>query len=228
MAVEPKRACGYRTVKGKYILGEGGGIACCKLPIALKPHDCTDCGLDHTWHFTRGWSWMSLAKFDKLTGYKQCSAKTLISAGCPLFDPEPGARFGVIWVGGKAYPNAERYQFEADRIGISRKLNTWPDDLRVGTWVFLAHMKAIRTPGLLGAEDDTWTPGIFRLFQVTAKELIVTDAQMRNKKEMDKLRAKGITPVAVPEDDPDHMAPVRKERGYIEPVYGESDDDDEG
>ena len=50
MAVEGKRGCGYRKTGGTYLVSDGKGFACGRIPVPLVP--CPLC--DHMPAFTRG------------------------------------------------------------------------------------------------------------------------------------------------------------------------------
>lgn len=63
-----------------------------------------------------------------------------------------------------------------------------------------------------------WVGGIFSIFRPTSVDKIVTETQARDEAEMEKLRKQGITPVAVPDNDPDHQGSV----------YGEDEADEAG
>jgi hypothetical protein len=52
--------------------------------------------------------------------------------------------------------------------------------------------------------DGELVPGIFYLAQPERIEKIVSLTQSRDAQEMAKLRKRGITPVIVPDNDPDH------------------------
>lgn len=228
MPSEAMRACGWRKIGALYLVGEKSGIACCKLPIPLVPHFCNVCGLDHTVHHFQGWKWVDPKP---LISSKPCLAENVafFAAYCPAMDPERmGDKVGLMWVGVHFYPTAEAFLFEANAMGISKRINTLPRGFELGkTWVFLAHPRAIRNQpaatdwqllGLVKPADaeeakDSWTPAIFRIFRPIAVEKIVTRTQLADESEMDKLRERGITPVAVDDNDAAHVGPTRYTRG---------------
>lgn len=238
MASEPKRGCGYRKVGGIYLMGDGGGMACCGLPFELSV--CAACG--HGIKQSRGWTTVSPDMFDF---DRQCS-RTVVPTdpsvmptpyNCPLVRRETFCeKAGLIWIGAQHY-TPEAFEKEAREMGISRRLSAVPKDLVLGeTWVFLAHPHAIvcSTCGGTGtrpeqgdqvdafdeeAEEQSGKcpdckkgrrPGVIKVFKPTALEIIVTDRQAKDEEAMEALRARKLTPVVVPHDDPDHQPKMRK------------------
>ena len=189
MAVELSRGCGHRKVGGLYLVGTGGGMPCCKLPIPLCA--CPTCGGGIKQ--TRAFTWIDPRPF--LTG--GCFDQP---TDCPAADPEQlGERCGLIWVGEKFYATPEAFNHEANTQGISRRIAAVPKGFELSkTWVLLAHPKAV-----YGEEGRA--PGIFRIFRPQAIEKIVTASQALDETAMDALRQQGIRPVVVPDDDPDHQ-----------------------
>lgn len=246
---EARRGCGWRKVGGLYLMGEKGGIACCKLPIPLPKHFCPVCGLDHTVHQTRGWSWMDPRP---LIESKMCTNVEPATAGdgfhqvfyCPAMDPaQMGDKVGLLGIGAQFYPTSTAFLFEAERMGISRRIANVPRGFRLGeTWVFLAHPKTIRRPGVSmtvtitgldgkvdlldeGEEEELWTPGIFRIFKPTAIEKIVTAEEYADAEAMTKLRERDITPVVLP-DDKKHTGTVYDaDQGEL-PIEGDAVSED--
>lgn len=53
MAIEAKRGCGFRKVGGTYLVSEGEGMPCDRLPIKLDV--CPVCS--HGFKRSRGWTW---------------------------------------------------------------------------------------------------------------------------------------------------------------------------
>lgn len=190
MAIEPRRGCGYRKFGGLYLIGAGQGETCCKLPIPL--HICPSCnqGIKQS----RGWQWIAPQAWLR----DPCTAKQ--PSFCPAASPDEfGARVGLLWVGEKFYARAQDFLEEASRLGISKRIAAVPRDFKLGeTWVFLAHPKVVTT-------DDGVGPGIFRVFKPTAIEKIVTATQANDEAAMTELRKQHITPVVVPDNDPDHQ-----------------------
>lgn len=198
MATEARRACGYRKVGGLYLVSEGAGAPCCKMPIFL--HVCPTCnqGIKQT----RGWQWIDPRPW--LTG--PCMFDSL---NCPAAQPERlGNRVGLLWIGAQFYPTPMSFAIEAEKMGISRRILTVPRGFKIGeSWVFLAHPKVVqRTDEETGKTE--FQGGVFRIFKPQRIEKIVTQSQSENEAEMEKLVKAGITPVVVPDNDRDHQGTV--------------------
>jgi hypothetical protein len=199
MAVEARRGCGYRKVGGLYLVGKRLGVACCKMPIALRVCPTCNGGIKQA----RGWQWIDPRPWLK----GEC--KTGMAGVCAAATPDRmGERAGLLWIGTQFYPTAETFALESDRLGISRRITAVPRGFKAGeTYVFLAHPRLIQeTDDATG--ESTWVGGVFRIFRPDGVEKIVTETQARDADAMAKLRKAGITPVAVPDDDPDHRGSV--------------------
>lgn len=196
MAVEAKRGCGYRKVGGIYLVGEGEGIPCCKLPIRL--HICPTCaqGVKQT----RGWTWIDPRPW--LAG--DCSS--IYRSICPAAQPDKlGEKVGLLWIGTAFYKTPEDFMQEAAQQGISRRIIAVPRGFKASEhYVFFAHPKVFKVVN----DNDEWQPGIFRIFKPTRIEKIVTETMARDQDAMDKLAKQGITPVIVPDNDRDHQGSV--------------------
>jgi hypothetical protein len=149
---------------------------------------------------------------------------------CPLGGgiDQLGDKCGLLWVGGKFYPEPEDWLKEANTHGVSRRIAALPRGFKLGEhWVLIAHPRAIKRKPQTREEEAELTEdnktrvqddlpldaflarkGIISVFQPTAIEKIVTESQAKDTAEMDALRRKGITPVAVPDDDKDHQGSV--------------------
>jgi len=156
-----------------------------------------------------------------------------------------GEKCGLIWVGGTFYPEADDFMREAASMGVSRRIPAVPKDFKLGeTWVLVAHPKAVtrtvpwgectdeeRTEyrALLEAGGfpvpeafDDFHPvqvtrkGVITMFKPIAIEKIVTVSQSADFEAMKALEAKGITPVVVPDDDPDHQGSVHKKAAKVD------------
>lgn len=230
MAVEQKRACGYRKVGGLYLIaGPITGIPCDRLPIPLSI--CPTCkrGLKQT----RAWTWVNLDGLVNGT-HKDCRED---GSDCPLcWRMRDLGDVGLLWIGKRFYPSYRDFVREGEASGISRRLSQMPRGFEPGvTWTLFAHPETVRCPKCLGTgkvtqitgivelpllpepveETQTTTcedckgrgmrPGIFYLCRAMAIEKIVTETQARNEKFMEKLAKRKIRPVVVPDDDPDHQ-----------------------
>lgn len=192
MAIEPRRGCGYRKVGGLYLVSEGPGLPCCRLPLRLSICPCCGAGIKQT----RGWTWINPTLLLGESYRPECNA-------CPAGNPATmGARAGLLWIGVQFYPTVAHFEAEARTMGISRRISAIPRGLKVGeTWVLLAHPKAC-TPDAEGREA-----GVFRIFRPQRIEKILTASQA-TPEELDKLAEAGITPVIVPDGDRDHQGSV--------------------
>lgn len=228
MAVEARRGCGYRKVGGLYLMGHGSGVPCDRLPLPLTVCPCCGAGIKQA----RGFTWVDV---NALVGgvHRNCRDEF----PCPLCMATSGmGRAGLIWIGEKFYSTPGEFVREADQQGISRRVAAVPRGFKVGeTWILLAHPKGAPCgqcagAGLIGRGLDSSpcdqcagsgkVPAIFRVFRPYAVEKIVTATQARDEAAMDELRKKGITPVIVPDDDPDHRGTVYDDDQGDEPKGG--------
>ena len=198
MSVEAKRGCGFRKVGGLYLVGSGTGIPCNAIPMIVEACPVCDCGIK----YSRGWRWV----IPKPMFEKQLKIVTGCTLNCPALRDCPfqsEKREGLLWIGQRFY-TPEKFIEEANSLGISKRIATIPNGFEIGkTWVLLAHKQAGRnTFGVI-------KPAVFYVFKPTAIEKIVTQSDYDNNlEEMNKLRKRGITPVAVPDDDADHRGTV--------------------
>ena len=224
MAVEQVRGCGFRKVGGLYIVGDGLGRPCDRMPIPLTVCPCCGAGIKQA----RGWTWINEPeKFlggdhmipDGKRGEFGCYVPGQDSVvrrvdgpavlcpedWCPVCRPSKlGDRVGLLWVGAAHYTPTE-FMHEAASLGVSKRISKIPRGFKIGTWVLLAHPHAIPFAGVPAFGSDARAePGIFYAFRPRAIEKIVTDSESKDLAEMDKLKSAGIVPVIVPDDDPDH------------------------
>lgn len=198
MAIEAKRRCGYRKVGGLYLVSDGYGAQCCKLPILLKV--CPTCseGVKQT----RGWTWIDPQPWLK----GSCAWGSEL---CPAAHPEVlGTQVGLLWIGEQFYPTPVDFAAEANALGISRRITAVPRGFKVGEhWVFLAHPK-VKREVIAETGEAVWVGGIFRIFKPTRIEKIITESMAKDETEMTRLKLQNITPVIVPDDDKDHQGTV--------------------
>ena len=202
MAVEARRGCGYRKVGGIYLVSDGEGISCCKMPMPL--HVCPTCnqGIKQS----RGWQWIDPRPWVK----GDCTMLNQITrALCPLVDPSVlGKRVGLIWIGAKFYPTPGAFAYETVTLGFSRRIKVVPRGFKVGTtWVFVAHPKVLHVDNAETGEME-WLPGIFRVIRPQRIEKIITYTMSQNPEIMEDLEERGIVAVVVPDDDKDHQGNV--------------------
>jgi len=199
MAIEPKRGCGYRKVGGIYLVADGPGVPCGRLPIPLTL--CPTCGAGIKQ--TRGWTWVDLPPLVEAAGL-QCQASLEVCFVCPLRDPRKIGRAGLLWIGEQFYPTPDHFTFEAATLGISRRIKAVPPGFKVGeTWVLLAHPKTIRVV----SEGRSHIAGIFRVFKPQRVEVIITESQSEDPVFVGRWQD-GYTPVVVPDNDRDHQGTV--------------------
>lgn len=225
MAAEAKRGCGYRKIGGVYLVSDGVGVACDRLPIALDI--CPVCS--HGFKQSRGWTWVDV---NGLVGgvHRDCED----SFPCPLcMATSEMGKAGLLWIGEKFYKTPADFDKESTEMGVSRRVKAVPRGFKVGeTWVLLAHPKTIEMPcteceadGLRAEECEAcdgkgyrFLAGIFKVWRPQRIEKILPESK-RDSKEAQELIEAGITPVFFPDNDPDHRGTV-----YDKP---ESDDEDE-
>jgi hypothetical protein len=230
MAVEAKRGCGYRKAGGLYLVGGGLSAPCDRMPYPLER--CRTCGGGIK--FTRGPQWLQPDFFtphhDVTVGTKPTLADCSDDSACPVCRNRDD--FGphlLLWIGRKHY-TPEAYLEEGRRLGVSRRLSAMPKGLVLGeTWVLLAHLDAVppKEPQrctvcnmsdklhLPGAPADVCssfqapkpTPGIFCAFIPRAVELILKQSDATPER-IEKEAKRGVTVIAVPDDDKDHQGSV--------------------
>lgn len=225
MAVEARRGCGYRKVGGLYLVGPGGGCECDRLPFPVKTCPCCGQGIKQA----RGWTWIDLPL---LTGGNHAACRDTFA--CPLcMAVEQIGRAGLVWIGARFYPTPGDFAAEVAEMGISRRIAAVPRGFKLGeTWVLLAHPRGMTCPQCLGGglakgdqghlpcehcENSGKLPAIFRVFQPTAIEKILTESQAKDAAAVEELRKQGITPVIVPDNDRDHQGTVYDDPNEDEP-----------
>ena len=221
MAVEAKRGCGFRKIGGLYLVGGGIGMPCDRLPFPLTVCPCCSQGVKQALGFT----WIDVAKF--FQGPHTISEFRSIATGmtypcyckefCPLCrHPETMGRAGLIWIGEKFYKFPVDFVKEGVELGFSRRIKAIPHGFKIGeTWVLLAHSKAVfvqrpadSTQDLIGGEiPGDYKPGIFYVWLPQRIEKIVKEST-RGTEEIEALEKRGISPVFVPDNDPDHQGNV--------------------
>jgi hypothetical protein len=179
---DSKRGCGFRKAGGLYLVSDGIGRPCGKLPIPLQI--CPTCGGGI--HFCRSWTWVNGTA---LAAEKKCADEgSAYCEVCPL--SQPIGRCGLLWIGEKFYATPADWTREANEQGVSRRIPAVPHGFEVGkTWVLVAHKKCIANP------DGTFSPGVFHAFQPTAVEYVVKGDETPD--EIESLEKRGLTPVKV-------------------------------
>lgn len=233
MAVEVKRGCGYRKVGGLYMVGGGIGVPCDRLPFELSVCSCCGQGIKQA----LGWTWIDVAKFFN-GAHENCVERC--TTVCPLCDtPETLGRAGLIWVGEKFYKTPDDFVKEGVSLGFSRRIKAVPHGFKVGeTYIMLAHSKAVKSTepitdvvpvkpdGQLWAGDEQIyfprKPGIFYAWLPQRLEKIMKESA-RGTEEVADLEKRGISPVFVPDDDPDHQGNVHTDHALAKRKKREAD-----
>jgi hypothetical protein len=209
MAVEKRRGCGYRKVGGIYLAGEEVGEYCHALPLPTTVCPACKGGIKQT----RGLTWIDPVIFFG----KHCELIEMRDSptnqnpepishcdNCPACNSRlfKGAEVGLVWIGEKYYPSPAHFLKEGAEQGFSRRIPAIPKGFKIGeSWVALGHPKAIQSEP---PEYDPPQAGIFKVWKPQRIEIIVTQTQSEDADFMKPLAEKGLTPVIVPDDDPDH------------------------
>lgn len=214
MSVEPRRGCGYRKINGLYLVSGPGGMPCDRLPIPLTV--CPVCS--HGFKQSRGFTWVDV---NGLVGGVHRDCKDEFPCPLCMATSEMG-RAGLLWIGEKFYKTPTAFDQEAGSLGISRRIHALPRGFKVGeSWILLAHPKtvactecegsglsAVRAADHCEACSGTGRlPGLFKVWRPSRVEKILPESK-RGSAEVADLEEKGITPVFVPDDDPDHRGTV--------------------
>lgn len=225
MAIEQKRGCGYRKVGGLYLVTGGLGASCDRLPFEAKVCPCCGEGIKQG----LGWKWVETflmfegnhkgveTKEKNKAGIKICRCP----AGCSVCNPVEGEKAGLMWIGTKFYPTPDDFLKEGAKMGISKRIKCIPNGFEIGTTkILLAHPKAIKKNVSINSVEDPelkadmeakgetfreiYLPGIFAVFTPSKIEQLVQEKKA-TKTALKKLEKRGITPVIVPDNDPDHF-----------------------
>lgn len=191
---EARRGCGFRKIGGKYLIGGRDGINCFRFPLPLDVCPTCHSGIK----VTRGWTWV---RPEALFAGSGCAGIN-VCARCPLQDlsvlADAKGRCGLLWVGEKFYATPEAFMAEVREQGISRRVPTVPKGAKPGvTWVLLAHRKAV--PTMIDHGTIVHRPGVFMAFRLTAIEACISEMDAADDQKVARLKARGLTPVALPE-----------------------------
>lgn len=202
MAIEQMRQCGYRKVNGLYLVGEGLGVACDRLPYELTV--CPVCGGGVK--FARGWTWLNWYKFAGTHAglhalIQKCRCPGLSCPVChPLGQIQP---YGLLWVG-EVFYTPQSFIKEALEMGVSKRIAAVPKNLKLGeTWVLFAHKRAMRIATISIEGKNEWVPGVFYAFRPQSLELLIWESEATPEK-LTGFKEKGITPIIIPNGDIDH------------------------
>jgi len=188
--IESARGCGYRKKGGLYLVTDGRGSPCGKLPIELTVCPCCGSGVK----FSRGYTWVT----GELLADSPCTLQEFRDCGsCVFSNLSPIKRFGLLWVGEMFY-TPEQFTLEAMAKGISKRIATVPNGFVVGkTWILLAHIKAVKK--VVGMDPEpVFVPGIFYAFCPQRIEYIVTG--LETDEQLEAMEKRGITLINVIRD----------------------------
>ena len=204
MAVEERRQCGYRTVGGIYLVCDGEGLVCDRLPFDIAT--CPTCG--HGPKPTRSFSWLPNPREMFGGDCERCLCPVGV---CPACNPTDGHQ-GLIWLGSSHY-SAQEWHAESAQMGVSRKISGVPKDFEIGThWVYVAERekaeKFEKTEHdghiTLTIVEEGHPARIVSAFKPERIEIIITKSMSEDERIMARIEKRGLTPVVVPDDDADH------------------------
>jgi len=189
ISVEHRRGCGFRKQGGIYLVSPGTGFGCGLLPIPLTVCPCCGSGYRHN----RGFTWINPAAIAAQSG-NACKRPEGCSI-CPLADAKV-QKAGMIWIGASFYKTPDIFDAEAQRLGISRRVQAIPQGFKIGeSWIALAHIYAIQPTEVDLAAGTKAKPGIFRLFKPQAIEYVVKGTE--TEEELERLEKRGFSLVKV-------------------------------
>lgn len=196
-----ERGCGTRNTRGYYLVCDGEGVYCHRLPLDVpickecrKPYIVPIRGIQEI-HPSDVWDLCSAT--DTPTEHKYACHR--YGTQCPIcFPPE---KAWVVWVGETYYENSQDFIQEAKKMGISRKIAYIPEGLEVGDWVYLGYRKLIPTGQYDKKGRKIKDPGIFHAFQVQRVEKLLTEKQQQDQAYVRDLLKRGVTPVVEVDDE---------------------------
>jgi len=213
-AVETRRGCGWRKIGGLYLVAGGHAVPCDRFPLQLTVCPTCSQGIKQS----RGWTWI-----DPNTLFNGVHKHCKDQFACPLcMDPAAMGKSGLLWVGERFYRTPRHFLNEVMSMGLSRRISAVPRGFEVGkTWVLVAHPHAVDCGACRGigkitnsenldyekckiCEGKGGLPAIFYVCRPQRIEKILPESQ-RDSVEAQNLAKRGITPVYVPDDDPDHQ-----------------------
>lgn len=205
-SVEAARGCGFRKAGGLYLVTDGLGQPCGKLPFRLEVCSVCSCGIKPA----RAWTWINATA---LFAETSCEIPDNCCT-CPLANP---GRCGLLWIGGSYYKTPSEFTQEAAERGVSRRIADIPNGFEVGvTLVLVAHREVFRNP------DGTYTPGIFHGFVPQRIEYVVKPDDTPEK--LQRMADRGITLVDVIPKREDGEQPLLEEDAGQEALQDAMDD----
>lgn len=196
-----ERGCGTRNTKGYYLVCDGEGTHCHRLPLEVPI--CKECKKPYIVPI-RGiqaiqpeavWDLCEAVGTDQEHLYPchNCANQ------CPICYPPEDA--WVIWVGESYYESPEDFVREARNMGISRKIGFVPEGLQPGDWVYLGYRKLIPTGHFNKKGEEVKDPGIFHAFKIQRIEKLLTETQQQDQAYVRHLLERGIVPVVEVDDE---------------------------
>jgi hypothetical protein len=187
MVERHKRGCGYRR-PGNYIEGEGIATTCYRLPLEIPVCPCCGTTLKPI---------MSIQMINPQELFGDCEAKDKDHPCHNEFGKHscyvcfPPKKAWVQWVSQNDYTE-EAFIQEASRMGVSRRIATFPHNLKMGDVILLAYRKQQSKD--LGEGEFHKYHQIFYAFRVTKMVKIITDEMARDEDYIQSLENQGIVP----------------------------------
>jgi len=236
MSQEQIRICGYRKVHGVYIVGSLGSATCDRLPMPIARCPVCSSGIK----FSRGVQYLNFTKYAgshfKNVMNEDISCKD--GVGCPICSPNVFKQpYSLLWVGQEYTPRS--FINEALKLGVSKRVPAKPRKMKAGDIVLLSHndtmngINFVNNYELNDDEDDNNDngnttapknhPGIFAAFIVSAIDKLIWQHEADDET-LSKLKAQGINPVIVRDDDLDHSPDVSNDFSEDERAMHELND----
>jgi hypothetical protein len=119
-----------------------------------------------------------------------------------------------MWVG-KMYYTTKQFVDEANKNGISKRINIKPK-LKAGDWVYFVHPAAIRVGTAVFDEEDAprrsthshTEPGVFLVARLTEIQKIISEDDAKDEAKVKQLEDQGIVPVVEYDETEEPETPV--------------------
>lgn len=226
MAQEAIRGCGFRKVGGLYLVGSYITLPCDRLPLEVG--SCPTCGSGV--HFSRNAA--EINPF-KLWGCHTAQGGAFFATDGPFeehYDPcgcikafghcivcQPPDDVAFIMMVGEKYYSPHSFMSEARELGVSKRIPSFPRNLKVGkSVVYLGHKKAIQVYKEDGKQVSLldqnivdkesiieYRMGIFGAFIPQRVEKLIWESEA-TPEVLENLMNRGITPVIIKDGDKDH------------------------
>lgn len=221
MATENERECGFRQVHGIYLMSGDWEYSYCDRHEEIPACPC--CATQPK--FTQG---IYRVEYNKLFGkHENCMCRS----NCPICYPKEDLDYYLDWVGNSFYTE-ESFKKEAREKGISRQAQwtTIPENFDLKNAYIICAMKSIGeeikgtklNPNAKTSKTDMIILGykpqrIEYLINESEKDLL----DWKDKPEdfdgtyYEWIVSIGVTPIVIPDDDPDHHKRVKKIKGLV-------------